>query len=144
MARLPILLLLTLHSYWLLLLRTTSITFRGRPFMLWVQYERDAKSPGIPLSDATTFRHTHPPSMPVSRLSAGQFFAETIAAPPLSRWNTPLRPSITRPHTAGRKRNAFGYGKCLCHDTRYSVMSRYSPIRAFCCGFFCQTNDWVA
>ena len=59
------------------------------------------------------------------------YYATSIAAPPPSRGNTPLRQSITRPHAAGRKRNAFGYGKRPCPRITLHHETRCSPILAF-------------
>ena len=65
------------------------------------------------------------------RAFLAHYYATAIVAPPPSRQNIPSRPQVAWWHAAGRECNAFGYGKCLCHDTHYSVMSRYSPIHAF-------------
>ena len=69
----------------------------------------------------------------VSCFLAVRYYATVIAAPPPSRGNIPLRPSITQPHATGRKRNTFGYGKRPC--PRITSHHETSMLIIFCVSF---------
>ena len=50
-------------------------------------------------------------------------------------WEHPCPTAGSSVARGGCECNTFGYGKCLCHESRYIVMCRHSPIRT-CPSFF--------